>query len=90
MTMTISDLHQFFGPYIRAKYQTKSSGDTQEALFVSLEGLRLWAASQALTLRAAMIYLLGQNIWPLEAMPGGKKPCGESNKGLRTMDSIFL
>ena len=62
--MTISDLHQFFGPYIRAKYQTKSSGDTQEALFVSLEGLRLWAASQALTLRAAMIYLLGQHIWP--------------------------
>ena len=64
MTMTISDLHQFFSPYIRAKYQTKSAGDTQETLFVSLEGLRLWAASQALTLRAAMIYLLGRNIWP--------------------------
>ena len=54
MTMTISDLHQFFSPYIRAKYQTTSAGDTQETLFVSLEGLRLWAASQALTLRAAM------------------------------------
>lgn len=64
MTMTISDLHQFFSPYIRAKCQTKSAGNAQETLFVSLEGLRLWAASQALTLRAAMIYLLGQNIWP--------------------------
>lgn len=64
MTMTISDLHQFFSPYIRARYQTKSAGDTEETLFVSLEGLRLWAASQALTLRAAMIYLLGRNLWP--------------------------
>ena len=64
LTMTISDLHQFFSPYIRAKYQTTSAGDTQETLFVSLEGLRLWAASQALTLRAAMVHLLGQNIWP--------------------------
>lgn len=65
LAMTISDLHQFFSPYIRAKYPTKPAGDMQETLFVSLEGLRrLWAASQALTLRAAMIYLLGQNIWP--------------------------
>lgn len=64
MTMTIPDLHQFFSPYIRAKCQTKSAGNALETLFVSLEGLRLWAASQALTLRAAMIYLLGQNIWP--------------------------
>ena len=64
MTMTKYDLHQFFSPYIRARYQAKSSGNTQEIVFVGLEGLRLWAASQALTLRAAMIYLLGQNIWP--------------------------
>ena len=64
MTMTISDLHQFFSPYIRAEYQTQPAGNGQATLFVSLEGLRLWAASQALTLRAAMIYLLGQNIWP--------------------------
>ena len=64
MTMTISDLHQFFSPYARARYQAESAGNAQETLFVSLEGLRLWAASQALTLRAAMIYLLGRNIWP--------------------------
>ena len=63
MIMTISDLHQFFSPYTRAKYQTTCAGGTQETLFVSLEGMRLWAASQNLTLRAAMIYLLGHNIW---------------------------
>lgn len=64
MTMTISDPHDFFRPYLRAKYHTESAGGTQEILFVSLEGLRLWAASHGLTLRAAMIRLLGQNIWP--------------------------
>ena len=64
MTMTISDLHDFLRPYIRATYPTDSASGAQETLFVSLEGIRHWAASRDLTLRAAMVDLLGQNIWP--------------------------
>ncbi len=64
MTMTISDLHDLLRPHVRAKYQTESASGTQETLFVSLEGIRLWAASCGLPLRAAMVELLGQNVWP--------------------------
>ena len=64
MTMTISDLHDFLRPYIRATYPADSASGTQETLFVSLEGTRHWAASRGLALRAAMVDLLGQNIWP--------------------------
>lgn len=64
MTMTISDLHDFFRPHIRAKYRTALAANKQETLFVSHAGISLWASSRGLSLRAAMICLLGQNIWP--------------------------
>ncbi len=65
MTMTTSDPHDFFHPYIRATYLTETAARGQcETLFVSLEGQRLWAARNGMTLRAAMVHLLGCNIWP--------------------------
>jgi len=65
LTMTTPDPHDFFHPYIRATYLTETAACGQrETLFVSLEGQRLWAARNGMTLRAAMVHLLGCNIWP--------------------------
>lgn len=64
MTMTNSDAHTFLRPYVRATYLTESTAGQQETLFVSLEGLRAWGELRGLPLRAAMIQLLEQNIWP--------------------------
>lgn len=64
MTMTNPDPHTFLRPHVRATYLTQSAAGQQETLFVSLAGLRAWAGLHGLSLRAAMVDLLGQGIWP--------------------------
>jgi len=64
LTMTNPDPHTFLRPYVRATYLTETSAGQQQALFVSLEGLRAWAALRGLALRDAMSELLEQHIWP--------------------------
>lgn len=71
MTMTLPELRAFFGPHIRAACPVAEGprgaaapAGAAETLFVSLDGIRLWAAHNALPLRAAMVSLLGANVWP--------------------------
>ena len=64
MTMTNPDPHTFLRPHVRATYHTQSATGQQQTLFVSLAGLRAWAGLRGLSLRAAMIDLLEQGIWP--------------------------
>ena len=64
MTMTNTDPHTFMRPYVRAIYLTDTAAGQQQTLFVSLEGLRAWAALRGLALRDAMSDLLEQHIWP--------------------------
>lgn len=69
---TSAELRAFFRPYVRATYPAATGGPSaapadaagRDALFVSLAGLRAWAEAAGLSLRAAMIRLLAENIWP--------------------------
>ena len=64
MTMTNPDPHAFLRPYVRATYLTETADGQQETLFVSLAGQHAWAALHGLSLRAAIIHLLEQRVWP--------------------------
>ena len=64
MTMTNTDPHTFMRPYVRAIYLTDTAIGQLQTQFVSLEGLRAWAALRGLALRDAMSDLLEQHIWP--------------------------
>ena len=64
MTMTNPDPRTFLRPYVRATYLTETADGRQETLFVSLAGLRAWAALHNMPLRTAMSSLLEQRIWP--------------------------
>ena len=64
MTMTNTDPHTFLRPYVRAIYLTDTAIGQLQTQFVSLEGLRAWAALRGLALRDAMCDLLEQHIWP--------------------------
>ena len=64
MTMTNPDPRIFLRPYVRAAYPTENANGQQETLFVSLAGLRAWAALHNMPLRTAMSSLLEQHIWP--------------------------
>ena len=64
MTMTNPDPRIFLRPYVRATYLTENADGRQETLFVSLAGLRAWAALHNTRLRTAMSSLLEQHIWP--------------------------
>ena len=69
---TSKNPHAFFRPYIRAVYPAAADGHAassapeagRDAVFVSLAGLRAWAEETGISLRAAMIDLLAENIWP--------------------------
>ena len=62
--MTNTDPHTFMRPYVRAIYLTDTAIGQLQTQFVSLEGLRAWAALRGLALRDAMSDLLEQHIWP--------------------------
>lgn len=63
--MASSPLIDFFRPYTHMKYCSENAKvGRQETIFVSLEGIRLWAEASGLGLRQAMIRLLAKNIWP--------------------------
>ncbi|MBB5143681.1 HesA/MoeB/ThiF family protein [Desulfovibrio intestinalis] len=69
--MTTPQLYAFFKPHLCAVYPahpaSADSGrhcDGAEILFVRLAGIRTWADTQGMTLREAMICLLGHHIWP--------------------------
>ena len=69
---TSKNPHAFFRPYVRAVYSAAADGHAassapeagRDAVFVSLAGLRAWAEETGISLRAAMIDLLAENIWP--------------------------
>ena len=62
--MTNPDPHTFLRPYVRAIYLPDTALGQLHTPFVSLEGLRAWAALRGLALRDAMSELLEQHIWP--------------------------
>ena len=64
MTMTNPDPHTFLRPYVQANYLTQTAAGQLQTQFVSLAGLRAWAAVRGLPLRTAMSELLEQHIWP--------------------------
>ena len=56
--MTNPDPHTFLRPYVQANYLTQTAAGQLQTQFVSLAGLRAWAALRGLPLRTAMSELL--------------------------------
>ena len=71
MAMAESRLRAFFKPYLRTVYAAHTSGAAlggrdihEEIWFVSIAGIRAWAAGQALPTREAVAQLVTASIWP--------------------------
>ena len=69
--MAESRLRAFFKPYLRTVYAAHTSGAAlggrdihEEIWFVSIAGIRAWAAGQALPTREAVAQLVTASIWP--------------------------